>query len=90
MYWPHQDTLPLIMLEESLGLLAVPTNAVGLGLCMVFWTGMYYLCIGLSRTFFPKQYAALSSEDVIHWNNYAWSTTHGIIGFIVRGLLCVT
>jgi hypothetical protein len=72
------------MLEESLGLLSIPVNGVGLLICSLFWTGMYYLCIGLSRTLAPKVYSGLSAEDRIHWNNYAWSATHGVIGFLVR------
>ena len=71
------------MFEEDVGFLAIPIDLSGLAVCMVFWVGMYYLSIGVSKLIAPKAYAALSPNDKISWNNYAWSTTHGIIGFIV-------
>lgn len=72
------------MWEESLGLLSLPTGPIGLAACMAFWTLMYYISIGISRLVAPKAYSELTAEERVHWNNYAWSTTHGIIGFLVR------
>ena len=72
------------MFEERLGLLSIPIGPVGLAVCMAFWVGMYYACIGVSRLLAPRAYENLTKEDRVHWNNYAWSFTHGVIGFLVR------
>lgn len=71
------------MLEESLGLLSIPIGPVGLLLWMLFWTGVYYACIGLSKLLAPKTYENLTEVDRAHWNNYACSGVHSVVGFFV-------
>jgi hypothetical protein len=70
---------------ESWIVSAVPVSMTGCALCMVFWSILFVVCRGISAALAGKHYRGLSPADRINWDNFAWSMSHGIIGFFVSG-----
>jgi hypothetical protein len=59
-------------------------SPAGLGLCLVFWLAMFKAVQMASGALFGTRYSSLPKLVKADWDNFAWSASHGIIGFIVR------
>ncbi len=70
--------------EDALGLTSVPINGVGLAVSVGFWLVMFKVCQFVSQSLAGAKYTSLTSLVKSDWDNFAWSMSHGIIGFLVR------
>ncbi len=70
--------------EERLGLTSLPINGKGLCMAVGFWLLMFKACQLVSSSLARKTYSTLSPAMKNDWDNFAWSMTHGVLGFLVR------
>ena len=75
---------PLQGFEDDLGLTSIPVNFAGLLLCVGFWVGVYYACLGFSAFVGGEKYRTLAPKLRLQWDNSSWAVVHGVIAFVVR------
>ena len=53
-------------------------------MCILFWLGMFKVCQTVSRVVAGRHYTSLATSVKADWDNFAWSTSHAIVAFLVR------
>ncbi len=67
---------------------AVPINGWGLAASFTFWLVMFKVCQFVSVSLAGAKYTSLTSLVKSDWDNYAWSSLHGVVAFLVRACVC--